>query len=392
LVRLLERKPDAAPATAAVQKVRDAVIAALGKTQPVKTAQAYMAALGRIADEPSIGALIGALNDAKRDIAGRAAAAEALGQAAAAQRRAGQTAALKDKVRGALEPFLTSEADIRIRIACAISLCRMGDRKGVSFLLDQLTALDREAAARAEQLAAGTQAEGGPSGPPPYGGSAPAGSPAGDPQAVTELRIRAQEALTAAGDFVVEPLLKALNDPASGDTTLWAAAKTLGELRVAAARARLAQLLTAPAPAGKLAPCNEDPAPVFNVKTESGQVQVSTTRAELLSHALGGPDAPAPAASKYVRIAAAEALGRIGGRQAEEALGEALTLHVAVRDRMGAYLEKRGYVALIPKKAADEQQRIKLRDLLADLATRIFRDQEQVLFYISKAQGGRAGE
>jgi HEAT repeat protein len=52
---------------------------------------------------------------------------------------------------------------------------------------------------------------------------------------LTRLRVRAQEALTESGDYVVSFLMKRIQDKQASPTIIWAAAKTLGELRVAEA-------------------------------------------------------------------------------------------------------------------------------------------------------------
>jgi HEAT repeat protein len=301
------------------------------------------------------------------DLASRTAAADTLGRAAVSARVA-EDSGLRETIGESLRDILTwdeDKADIRVQIASAISLCRLRDRKGVDFLLLQLARTDREHAGKGdgtEDVDVARQRE------------------------LTALRVRAQEALTSSGDFVVSDLRKALDDPDAGDITRWAAITTLGELGVAEARPSLIEMLTATVPASQARPARGDPPAEIVFEGPDGPLRIDADRATVHTVALGGTDAPVPAHGKYVRQAAAQALGRIGGEAAAEALQVARTSHEALRGELQHCLDQREYAQLVPKEALDGDKKREAREALRDLCKKILEEQEDVLFYIGKAQ------
>lgn len=337
LVDLLQNQPGAAGAAQALERIRDDLIAELGATLIPRLAGQYLTALGRIGDQASTQELMRILQDPDSTLYARAGAAEALGVAATSGSPA-RRSLLRSPVREALQEFLLeSDSDTGIRMACAISLCRMQEAEGVDFLLKQLAELDSQDAEAASKM---------------------------DPETLTELRIRAQEALTSSGEFVVPALIQALKNPQAGDITRWAVAKSLGDLRAAEGRPHLIELLTATVPAS----------------------QAPGGRAEVLADALGGASAPVPRYGAYVLQVAAVGLGRIGGRGAGDALEQAEQVHERTLNAMKRYAARHLYEQLVPVEIRDEAARASARNGLAQMCDRIIQEQEAVLFYIRQAR------
>jgi len=202
ILAYLEKHPDAAGARRALRATRDKLLEELGKSLMPERVREIVTALGKIADTPSVEKLMEIAAGKKMSLSGRAQAALALATSALSAR---SPASLDGRIRNFLEKALHDEAlDIKVRIASAISLCKLRQRSGVTYLLAQLSEAK---------------------------------------EADTELRIRAQEALAASKEFVVPYLIRKLADPRAGPTMCWAAAKTLGELRAQEALPRLVNLL-----------------------------------------------------------------------------------------------------------------------------------------------------
>jgi HEAT repeat protein len=86
-----------------------------------------------------------------------------------------------------------------------------------------------------------------------------------------------------------------------------------------------------------------------------------------------------------VRIAAARALGRIGGSEAEALLGKAQQSHENMRAQLQRFVDDKAYRELIPGELSKEDDRGAARELLDELARRLLHEQEAVLFYIRQA-------
>lgn len=186
-------------------EIRDALITELTQILDSKRAEKILAALGVIADQPSVEKLIQDLRDTRLQSAWRVAAASALGTAAASPR---SSQSLRREAIDALAEMVDREgANSQVRIGAAISMCRLRQSKGVNYLLTQLDTFQEIMGG--ERKVSEAELEG-----------------------LKELRIRAQEALTASGDFVVEPLRQKLASEDAGPIIIWAAAKTFGELGV----------------------------------------------------------------------------------------------------------------------------------------------------------------
>jgi HEAT repeat protein len=227
----------------------------------------------------------------------------------------------------------------------------MQDVEGVQYLLSQLESLERPAEGEEVDPAAA--------------------------RALTELRIRAQEALTSSGEFVVPHLLKAVREPEPGPITCWAAAQTLGALRVEEAVPDLGRLLTQTGPPQQVEPRREDPK--GRVKLPGGYFE--PTRRVILE-ALFENQEVIPARSPSVRMTSAFSLGQIGGEQAIRYLEEGLQAHQMVARRVRTCLERREYSSLIPASIEEEETRSAAHALLTSLTRHILQEQERVLFYI----------
>jgi len=426
-----------------LDKVRESLFAELEGTLEVNRERAIMAALGTIADAESCGKLIEITTTKGHNLPGRVAAAGALGDAAS-------SGTVTDKaVAGSIlatlkETLNNEEADNRIRIACAISLCQLREVDGITYLLDQLESLE----AKDEKL-----------------------KPA-EVQAMTELRVRAQDALTTSGEFVVPYLIKALETEPVGETTAWAAARTLGDLRVKEAVPRLVPLLTASVRPRTVAARDGDPVVEIPVKVKGlgegggetlseslkiravqltyvvaalvtfavlggacllilfalhlkklpwGAVAVGTAVILLISFgvsalfrhkagkALATPEAGAirsgffsptretvleavceqdetvPQYGPAVRIAVATALGRIGGGEGQAALKSTQSVEQGLRDKLARFVERREYNKLVPKPLKGTDTEDAAVKAVADLGRLLLREHEAVLFYIRQA-------
>lgn len=176
----------------------------LEETLDSKRAAVIHEALGMIADDKCVEKMIGDFESSSKESRWRLAAAKALGQAAAEGRA---NPKLQRKIVSCLASMLENEDedDIRIKIGAAIALCRLREVKGVRFLLDVLNKFQQDIETETDK---------------------------GKLRDLAELRIRAQEALTASGDFVVPFLRAKMDEKDAGPYIIWAAAKTMGELGV----------------------------------------------------------------------------------------------------------------------------------------------------------------
>ncbi len=179
LVKFIDKGGNTAAAQKALDEVRDALITELGKILDSKRAAQILEALGTIADKDSVETLKGNVDDTRLESAWRVAAANALGIA-------GMSSRVQPAVKAGIITELTkvlddAGEDSRVRIGSAIALCRLKQDNGVTFLLNQLAEFEK--AITATNMTAAKR------------------------QDLTALRIRAQEALTQSGQFVVPSLL-----------------------------------------------------------------------------------------------------------------------------------------------------------------------------------------
>jgi len=442
LVNYAQKHPQAGGATPVLEKTREKLFEKLKSPMAATGERLTVNALGTMADPQSCEKLLEMVTTKDYTLSARVLGAGALGDAVASGLVTDTH--LKDKILSTLKKMLTAEGvDNPIRIACAISLCRLREVEGVTYLLAQLESL--EAGAKDQKAA--------------------------DAQALTELRIRAQEALTSSGEFIVPYAENALKTERVGEVTAWAAARTLGELRIEEAVPQIAPLLTSTAKASRIQAPKEDPTGEFpllpKALAEKGETyeQAGEMRVELMSFVVGtlvtliilaavcallmlmvhrrqaglavtipvavvitaislgagklyskkvrnavtpktagalkaGVFAPTrqtvlvelfadgnviPQRTPAVRIAAAEALGRIGGSEAEAALKHAYDVHVNVRDKLTSVVERRRYSRFIPQQALDEVQERKAGELVEQICERVLHEQEAVLFYIRRA-------
>jgi len=158
-------------------EVRDSLVKEISNTLDSKRAAQILDALGAIADDESVARMISDFEDNYKESKWRLAAAEAMSKAGRLRPQH------KGRIVAALNEMMAAEtaADSRIKIGAAIALCRLGEQQGVDYLLKNLDkfqeALEKETdEAKLQDLAA--------------------------------LRIRAQEALTESGQFVVPALLR----------------------------------------------------------------------------------------------------------------------------------------------------------------------------------------
>ncbi len=360
LVRYSAEHPQADDQEAALALIRDRLLEELDKELSWKRRQAVVVALGRIGDEKSCAKLMEIVAKGERNVRASVLAAGALGDAAVSDRPAATNRDLHSEIRRFLKKTLHEEgADSKVQIACAISLCRLGDEEGVEYLLAQLESLERTGVG---EKAVGEE----------------------EARALTELRIRAQEALTSSGDFVVPYLLEVVKNPETGDITCWAAAQTLGALRVKEAVPFLGRLLLATVPPQRVESDREDPPGTLSLDTRGKPVELSTTRRTILEELFGERNV-IPAQRPAVRMSAAFALGRIGGQEARRLLSEALAIHENVRAPMQRFAERREYLRLIPDEATKDEQRSEARWILDELCRRVLLEQGRVLFYIRLA-------
>jgi len=436
LIRYAAERPGARGPEAVLNKIRDALLAELDKRLDPRRVEDILKALGRIGDEASCDRLLEIVTKGQIDVGAQVAAAEALGDAATSSRPAGAQEELRRRIHDSLKEVLHARrGENKVRIACAISLCRLGDAEGVEYLLAQLGSLEQ-----AKQ----------------------------EDRAVTGLRIRAQEALTSSGAFVVPYLIRVLENPETGETTCWAAASTLGALRVKEAAPYLGRFLTATVSPALVKPREGDPVLEMSLRGRrrnylltlppqlgqeaalmrmfatlvcffvlsgvalllvraSGRTSVSWPAALIgsLAFALvslgiglayrngvlgyyapwygtGGVFAPTrktvlkslfgdqPVIPRYdpsLRIAAAFALGRIGSEEGARWLQQGLDIHENLRTQLSTFAEHRRYHDLVPAEVpADEK--LKARDTLRELCQSVIHEQERVLFYIRLALKG----
>ncbi len=295
-------------------ETRDDLIAELNRILDARRAQDILAALGVIADEPSVEKLITDMQDTRLQSSWRVAAADALGTAAASDR---STRPLRRRITEALNQTMDrGREDNRVRIAAAISLCRLRQDSGVEYLLTQLD--------RFQDIVGGEQRLSG-----------------SELDALKELRIRAQEALTASGEFVVEPLRQRLTaDEEPGPIIIWAAVKTFGELRVDDTVPLMRRFIL-----DRREPTEQRP--LIEVR-EDGQLSV-----EVVLPNWQEPDEQEVRAlidelepfryPEYVRWTVANALRQIGGQEAEDILAEAAGEKQDFVDRLRANQDLRDY-------------------------------------------------
>jgi len=359
LVEYVDTAPNPEAAREVLIKVRESLIYELERILDSKRAARILEALGTIADEECVEKLKADLVDTRLESAWRVAAANALGIAGMASRvrpavKMGIIQELTDVVDNAGQ-------DKRVPIGAAIALCRLKQANGVRFLLDELARFE-------EAISAGTVTE-------------------ARRQDLTALRIRAQEALTQSGDFVVPYLMEKMKDErdtreltaeqrlqwekrmgrkAPGNFIAWAAAKTMGELGVQEAIPYLGAYAT------------EQVKPLVTID-EQGHTSATLE--------LTNPDQPdeAELAARqeqleifaypdYVRLTAAIALGKMAGKEARDFLAQAERAETDLLARLEAN-----------KKTPDYYKR-------APIIENLIRRHEDVLFYVRLAQEGIGAE
>lgn len=333
LVEFIDTQQGTARAAKVLEELRDLLIEELDVILDSKRAAKILLALGAIADEPSIAKLDKDLRDSKLETGWRVAAARGLAAAALSER---SSDAQKAAIRANLTEVLNDEdQDTRIRIGAAIALCQLREERAVAYLLDEL---DRFQEAIKQENISETRLND-----------------------LTELRIGAQEALTASGDFVVPFLMNRLREQKPGPIIIWAAAKTLGELGVEEVLPFLNTYVTATA------------APKTRVEAD-GQIvtkegtdwrELAEDKADELRASLESFTYP-----DYVRWTSAIALGQIGGKQAVASLRQAESLENDFLARLHANRRLKAYFERAPV----------LDPLIAQ--------HEDVLFYVRQALKG----
>lgn len=249
-------------------RLRDALFGELNKSLSRERMDEILGALSQIGDRESTEKLLEVVSGGGWSMSARLSAAEVLGVAAASARPAGGPE-LRGRIIGSLKEILLTEGvDERVRIGCAISLSRLREMVGAEYLFAQLGALEREK------------------------GETP--STAEEARALTGLRIGAQEALTLSGEFVVPSLIRAVQDPTTGDIMCWAAASTLGDLRVKKAASHLGALLMARTSPQAVRPRSSDPVGKFPLEEveedkEGPEAEYSAAMSRLLLLAFGFP-------------------------------------------------------------------------------------------------------
>lgn len=348
LVRFADEHSDNERVQEILVAVRDKLIEELNKILDSKRAAVILDALATTADETSVTEIINDLEYDRLESRWRIAAASALGKAARSPRSG---PGLEQQIHQALEAALEDKGmDNRVRIGAAIALCRLRSEKGVDFLLEMLDEFQQR-----------IQQEGGQS----------AGALAG----LTEGRIRAQEALTASGDFVVDDLMARLRQEKPGPIIVWAAAKTLGELSVKEAVPLLEPFLLRerqPGATTRAEAEGEEPAPEpitvapdgrfsepveLQNWSEPSEEEIAGLQERLEKFAHPG----------YVRWTVAVALGRIGGQDAVDALQKAAAAEREFLDRLRANKKRPEYYRRAP------------------VIDGLIRRHEDVLFYIERA-------
>jgi len=337
LVEFADEHKDSESVQDVLTAVRDNLITELNKILDSKRAAVILDALGKVADDQSIAKLQTDMNDTRLESSWRVAAATGLGLAAQSE-RSGRSQK-SEAIKALLEVVDEEGAEQRVRIGAAIALCRLRQPRGVSFLLERLDEFQETVSAEAKLSDS-------------------------DRQSLTELRIRAQEALTASGDFVIPYLRGRIEKEDAGPIIVWAAAKTMGELQVAEAVPLLQQYLTAQkTPEIAL---NSDGALSEPVKLSDwqnpGDAEVAAFEGKLETFKHPG----------YVRWTAAIALGQIGGQEAVEALESAAQAEQGFLSRLRK-----------SKELPNSYERGPVIDSL-------IRRHEDVLYYIRLALGGPA--
>jgi len=335
LVTFVDTGEGVARAGKVLDDVRQGLIDELKVILDSARAGDILAALGTIADDQGIEKLNADLRDTKLESAWRVAAARSLAIAALSRRSSPEQ---KAKIKGYLSSMLDDkDQDKRIRIGAAIALCQLREERAVAYLLEELDLF--EEAIKAKTISQARLDD------------------------MTALRIRAQEALTASGDFVVPFLMARLRDTRKepGPIIIWAAAKTLGELNVHEVAPFLGIYLTA----------TKTPQVVVNAdgslrgEVPAGEWQSLTDEqaAELRAkfEAFKCPD--------FVRWASAVALGQIGGAEAVSLLRQAETAETAFVGPLLRLREGKDYYKQ------------------ANVLDGLIGQHEDVLFYIRKALG-----
>ncbi len=308
LVELVDTEQELGVARAAefLKELRGVLIEELDVILDSARAAEILMALGAIADEDSVAKLKEDLHDTKLEKTWRVSAARAMAAAALSTRA---TEADKADIRAELTHVLDDEEeDDRIRIGAAIALCELRQEHAVRYLLDEL---DRfQDAIQQEEISEARLKD------------------------LTQLRIWAQEALTTAGDFVVDFLMNRMRRQDSGPIIRWAAAKTFGELGVERAVPDLGRFLTGKRPEATVGPDGRlrgmEGAPDWRDLADD---EVAQNQAKL--EEFKQPD--------YVRWTAATALGRIGGPQATALLKEAEEAELGFLSRLGKNRELKDY-------------------------------------------------
>jgi HEAT repeat protein len=370
LVQYIDTQSNTSAAQSVLAQVRDSLITELGKILDSRRAAQILEALGTIADRESVDKLQKDIDDTRLESSWRVAAANALGIAGMSKRAI--PIVKIGIIRKLTEVLENTGEDSRVRIGAAIALCRLRQQNGVAFLLDQLAQFE-------QAISATSMTE-------------------SRLQDLTALRIRAQEALTQSGQFVVSSLMKEMEDErttrgmdakelaaweqnnkrkAPGNITVWAAAKTMGELNVQEAVPYLGSYVTEQkkpkvtidAQGRMLAPDPQDPTRLVPTelalkdwqKPDVAEVTADEDRLEVFAY----PD--------YVRLTAAIALGTVGGEQATSFLQK-------------AEQEESAFLGLLAanRKAPEFYKRAPIIDALT-------RRHEDVLFYIRLAQQGGVG-
>ncbi len=347
LIGYVGEHPQNQPAQTALELVRESLIYELGRILDTRRASDILMALGNMADEQSVQKLISDMDDTRLESSWRVSAARALGVAARSA-RAGQTT--RQNIITQLSSLLPDpRVDQRVQIGAAIALCQFQQENGVQFLLDALDHYEEETAKE--------------------------GITESQLRDLTSLRISAQAALTQSGEFVVSYLKERIQRKDASPTIIWAAAKTMGELRVPDVAAQLGRyVLERRTPAGQAAEGTEAElaAPMITID-ENG---VPSEELDLQDWQNPDPEAVAAAQKRlevfeypdFVRWTAAIALGRITGPQAQDLLAEAARAEMA-------FLAKLRANATLPRYH-------RRKPIIAALVRR----HEDVLFYIRRAQ------
>lgn len=345
-----------------LEEIRDDYFEELDRALPPSRMRRVLLLLGKIADRKSVDRLKDMLTSSDESGAARVAAAEALSSVALSERSGGDEQ-LRTEIKEVMEGIIEKDdPDDRVAIAASIALSQLQESVGVRYLLDKLEELTEMGGEDSEEK-----------------------SRTVEPEEMTELRIRAQEALTTSGDFVVPHLMEKLEDGDTGRILSWAAARTLGDLRVDEAAPHMKEMLTNTVAAEQVDPGANDPEEEIELATEDDSETLATDRASVLKKMFDDREV-IPARDLSVRMAAARALGRIGGEGAAEALETAEERETTVYEKMELFLSERVYDEMIPDAAVDEAEVKEARDNLEEVAENVIQDAEKALFSIRQAQ------